>query len=139
MPDDESHKQIRNGVSINYRLLAFMGYWSPLLSLITGYYARKESKFALFHSIQGGAIGLALIISTRILQGSLRATDASLFAALLHLVVWLLGVALLLSGIFLMISAFWGKRYHLPLVGRFFESLADRWFVDTKKVDRLDG
>jgi uncharacterized membrane protein len=119
----------KNGVTIQYRLLAFIGYWSPLISLIAGFVARKKNKFALFHSIQGGLVNVVLIIVSQLVGGSIIATDTPLFLSLLWLVLWLSLWVFLLSLLFLMVSAFWGKRYHFPLMGKFSEQLADRWFV----------
>lgn len=122
------YNQKRNGVKVGYRLLAFIAYWSPVMSLIAGFVARKRSKFALFHSIQGGLVNVALIIVSQLVSRSAITANTPIFLVVAWFVLWLLLWILLFSLLFLMISAFWGKQYHLPLVGKFSKALTDRWF-----------
>jgi len=52
--NNDPTKQKRNGVEIGYRLLAFIGYWSPLMSLLAGFVSRKKVSLPYFTQFKAG-------------------------------------------------------------------------------------
>lgn len=125
MSNSDIPKQQQNGINIGNRLLAFLGYWSPIFSVTVGFIARKESKFALFHSIQGGLFGIIIFVLNAILNAVTALGTQNEVAGMVLTVIVLL---LLAIHIIMMISAFFSKQYHLPLIGKWANSLAERWF-----------
>jgi uncharacterized membrane protein len=108
-----------------------------LFTLITGIIfllMTKDDDFVRFHAKQAITVGVAfivLLIAVTIVNFILSlvfgfipaiAIIGALLTTLLSLAVWLGGLALV---IFLMVSAYQGKRYQLPVLG----NLAESWQV----------
>ncbi len=87
-------------------LLCYLGGW------ITGlifFLIEKKSKFVRFHAIQSIAISIVLFILS--------------FVPVVNLFVWILSVVL---WILMMVMAYQGKMYKLPIIGNYAEKQAEK-------------
>lgn len=133
MTSERTEKEAANEeqeIDVMYRLLALLGYWSPLMSLVAGYASYQKSKYALFHSIQGGILNVLLIIFLQIQM----INPETQVVSLLFLASWLLAVVLFLSLIVLMFTSFFAKsRWQFPLIGKLASHLTDKWYSPKDK------
>lgn len=79
----------------------------------------KENRFVRFHAIQSIAISVVLIVVSMVLSVSLM-----MIPFVGAFIGWLLNVASLILWIILMVKAYNGEAYKLPVVGDFAEKQA---------------
>jgi uncharacterized membrane protein len=100
------------------------GLLSYLAWAITGlifYFGEKENKFVRFHALQSIAFTIVVIaveIIMWIINMLLWAVGLWMVIPILSLIVWL---AIIVLWIFLMVKAYQGATFKLPLIGDFCE------------------
>jgi uncharacterized membrane protein len=100
------------------------GLLSYLFGFITGlifYIGEKENKFVRFHALQSIALSIVMVVLAILLA------IVGFILAIIHL--WFIGtiisavvwIGVLVLWIFLMVRAFQGAKFKLPLIGDFCE------------------
>lgn len=101
-PKNEPTKKTSTGLQENVEgLLCYLGGW------ITGlifFLIEKESKFVRFHAVQSIAVSVVLFVLG--------------FIPVVNIFIWILSVIL---WILLMVKAYQGKMFKLPIIGNFAE------------------
>jgi len=115
----------KDQVDMGYRLLAFLGYWSPIFSLVVLSIAKRKSRFALYHSIQGGILGIFIFLLNLFLNivtglGTIVGTSGVILTIILF--------SLLVTHLVVMTSTLFEKKYELFLLGDISDKLTNRWY-----------
>ena len=104
----------KSSTGLEENIAALLSY---VLGWITGlifFLIEKDSKFVKFHAMQSIITFAGLMIVSWIL---------SLLPVIGWIISWLLGILALVLWIILMIKAYQGERFKLPIVG----DLAEKW------------
>jgi uncharacterized membrane protein len=104
---------------------------SYVLGWITGlifFFVEKQNRFVRFHAMQsivlfGGLTVLGIVV--QVLTVVLSVANLGVLAVLVGLLWWLIGLAAFVVWIILMVNAFQGKYFKLPVVGDYAEKYAN--------------
>jgi len=116
MPDEHPVNN-NNGSSLDPKLAAMLAYLLGPIGGIVFYMTTKDS-YVKFHAMQSIMTSVAIIIIF---------TGFSILAVLLYFfwsLLWILNLATFGLWVLLMIKAFQGERYKLPIVGEMAERYA---------------
>ena len=107
-------------------LLCYVPCCIGLVFSVVAAIVEKQSRFVRFHAFQSLLLHAAFIvvwIAIWVVQAALAMVGLGAVALLVHLVSWVIGLALLALVIFMMIKANAGEEYELPVVG----PMARKW------------
>jgi len=106
----EQSKKTSTGIQENVEgLLCYLGGW---ITGIIFFIVEKENKIVRFHAVQSIAVSVVLIVVYFIL---------GLIPIIGWLIMPLVGIVSFILWIFLMLKAYQGKMYKLPVIGDFAE------------------
>jgi uncharacterized membrane protein len=111
---------------IDPKIAGVLAYSLGFISGMILYFIHDDT-FVRFHALQsiivfGGIIMLSVIINTGMFFFSFIPVFGSIIGGFLTLILWGIGAATLGLWLFLMLQAYSGKRFSLPLVGPLAES-----------------
>ena len=104
----------KSSTGLQENVAALLSYLVGWVTGIIFFVIEKESKFVKFHAMQSIITFAGLTIITWII---------SIIPIVGGVISWLIGVLMLVLWILLMIKAYQGKKFKLPVAG----DLADKW------------
>jgi uncharacterized membrane protein len=101
-------------------LLCYVPCCVGLVFSVVAAIVEKQSRFVRFHAFQSlllHGVFVVFWVAIMVVQAVLAMVGLGVFSLLIHLVSWVVGIALLALTIFLMIKANAGEEFELPVVG----------------------
>ena len=121
----QSMPQSQNSSGYSMACVAYLLTW--LTGLIIYFTADKNDKYTRFHAMQSIFLGIAMTVAYYVFGIVLLRTFGLLFFIFggfgLLGILWLAGIALI---IFMMVSAYRGKKIKLPIIGNLAESIVEK-------------
>ena len=121
----QSMPQSQNSSGYSMACVAYLLTW--LTGLIIYFTADKNDKYTRFHAMQSIFLGIAMTVAYYVFGIVFLRTFGLLFFIFggfgLLGILWLAGIALI---IFMMVSAYRGKKIKLPIIGNLAESIVEK-------------
>jgi uncharacterized membrane protein len=111
----------KTSMGMEENVAGFLSYLGFIVTGLIFYFSEKENKNVRFHALQSIAFTVvftAVYISFLIISVIFNAIGAPIVSSILMFLLW---VAVVIVWIILMVQAFGGKKFKLPIIGDFCE------------------
>jgi len=127
---------VKSSTGLDANIAAILAYLLGLLGGLIFFFIEKNSRFVKFHAMQSilfnvvvGVVAIVLTIVVTILTLVISSISSSLgfIVSMLSLVFWLgFGLVIIITAILLLIKAFQGQMFKLPIIGNMAEKFASK-------------
>ncbi len=127
---------VKSSTGLDANIAALLAYLLGLLGGLIFFFMEKNSRFVKFHAMQSilfnvvvGVVAIVLTIVVTILTLVISSISSSLgfIVSMLSLVFWLgFGLVIIITAILLLIKAFQGQMFKLPIIGNMAEKFASK-------------
>jgi uncharacterized membrane protein len=127
---------VKSSTGLDANIAALLAYLLGLLGGLIFFFIEKNSRFVKFHAMQSilfnvvvGVVAIVLTIVVTILTLVISSISSSLgfIVSMLSLVFWLgFGLVIIITAILLLIKAFQGQMFKLPIIGNMAEKFASK-------------
>ncbi|SRR6266481_7321702 len=127
---------VKSSTGLDANIAALLAYLLGLLGGLIFFFIEKNSRFVKFHAMQSilfnvvvGVVAIVLTIVVTILTLVISSISSSLgfIVSMLSLLFWLgFGLVIIITAIMLLIKAFQGQMFKLPIIGNMAEKFASK-------------
>jgi len=127
---------VKSSTGLDANIAALLAYLLGLLGGLIFFFMEKSSRFVKFHAMQSilfnvvvGVVAIVLTIVVTILTLVISSISSSLgfIVSMLSLLFWLgFGLVIIITAIMLLIKAFQGQMFKLPIIGNMAEKFASK-------------
>ena len=127
---------VKSSTGLDANIAALLAYLLGLLGGLIFFFMEKNSRFVKFHAMQSilfnvvvGVVAIVLTIVVTILTLVISSISSSLgfIVSMLSLLFWLgFGLVIIITAIMLLIKAFQGQMFKLPIIGNMAEKFASK-------------